>query len=42
MSSYDTNKQNSRMVTGLFPDRASAERAYNHLRPAAIPRTTST
>jgi hypothetical protein len=26
--SYDTNKQNSRMVTGLFPDRASAERAY--------------
>ncbi|RZA12541.1 MAG: hypothetical protein EOP02_30085, partial [Proteobacteria bacterium] len=29
MMSYDTNKQNSRMVTGLFPDRASAERAYN-------------
>ena len=27
--SYDTNKQNSRMVTGLFPDRASAERAYS-------------
>ena len=26
--SYNTNNQNSRMVTGLFPDRASAERAY--------------
>ena len=33
MATYDTttttqNKQN-RMVTGLFPDRASAERAYS-------------
>src|SRR5438067_12701320 len=30
MSSYDTTKPNNqnRMVTGLFPDRASAERAY--------------
>ncbi|MBQ5947820.1 hypothetical protein KBW98_10020, partial [Massilia sp. ST3] len=33
MSSYDTTKQNSnsRMVTGLFPDRASAERAYGSI-----------
>src|SRR4051812_7848274 len=30
MSNYDTTTtQNSRMVTGLFPDRASAERAYS-------------
>src|SRR6478672_3474837 len=32
MSNYDTtsaNAKNSRMVTGLFRDRASAERAYN-------------
>ncbi|MBQ5942422.1 hypothetical protein J8847_20600, partial [Massilia sp. AB1] len=33
MSSYDTTNQNSnsRMVTGLFPDRASAERAYGSI-----------
>ena len=33
MSSYDTTEQNkqNRMVTGLFPDRASAERAYNSI-----------
>jgi hypothetical protein len=30
MSNYDTTtNQNSRMVTGLFNDRDSAERAYN-------------
>jgi len=30
MSNYDTtNQKNSRMVTGLFRDRDSAERAYN-------------
>ncbi|HBI70019.1 MAG TPA: hypothetical protein DDZ22_13710 [Massilia sp.] len=30
--SYDTNNnQQSRMVTGLFPDRASAERAYGSI-----------
>src|SRR5688572_20030091 len=32
MSNYDSkNNQNSRMVTGLFPDRASAERAYSSI-----------
>ena len=33
MSIFDTNKENNqnRMVTGLFPDRASAERAYNSI-----------
>ncbi|HAV36257.1 MAG TPA: hypothetical protein DCX52_07855, partial [Massilia sp.] len=32
MMSYDTtNNQQSRMVTGLFPDRASAERAYGSI-----------
>ncbi|MGZ8320585.1 MAG: hypothetical protein ACXWVD_15910, partial [Telluria sp.] len=32
MSNYDTTNQNkSRMVTGLFRDRDSAERAYNSL-----------
>jgi hypothetical protein len=31
MSNYDTTKQDSRMVTGLFHDRDSAERAYNSL-----------
>ena len=29
MSNYDTNQKKSRMVTGLFRDRESAERAYN-------------
>src|SRR5687768_17469470 len=32
MSNYDTtNQKNPRMVTGLFRDRDSAERAYNSL-----------
>ncbi|HEX8788645.1 MAG TPA: hypothetical protein VF793_20845, partial [Telluria sp.] len=33
MSSYDSTKQDkqNRMVTGLFPDRASAERAYDSI-----------
>jgi hypothetical protein len=31
MSNYDTTNKNSRMVTGLFRDRDSAERAYNSL-----------
>jgi hypothetical protein len=33
MSSYDTTTKNNqnRMVTGLFPDRASAERAYHSI-----------
>jgi hypothetical protein len=31
MSNYDTTKKDSRMVTGLFRDRTSAERAYGSL-----------
>ena len=31
MSNYETSKNDSRMVTGLFRDRDSAERAYNSL-----------
>ena len=31
MSNYDTSKNDSRMVTGLFRDRDSAERAYTSL-----------
>jgi hypothetical protein len=33
MANYDTtyDSNNSRMVTGLFPDRASAERAYSSI-----------
>ncbi|TFW36309.1 hypothetical protein E4O92_00005, partial [Massilia horti] len=33
MSTYDTRHNQSRMVTGLFPDRASAERACKALAP---------
>jgi len=41
--SYDTtNNQQSRMVTGLFPDRASAERAYGSIPTAVTAATTST
>ena len=29
MSNYDSSNQDNRMVTGLFRDRTSAERAYN-------------
>jgi hypothetical protein len=31
MSNYDTTTKSNRMVTGLFRDRDSAERAYNTL-----------